>query len=65
MLDEHQETVAVLSVRLDQFISSLTIATDPEHHRIASKRLSQLNKSVTAEIGEIKNATGDMCLIRQ
>ena len=68
VLDQHDETVADLFLRISHLISSQTPKTDAEPRKIVSKRLTHLRRnltSVSTEIGRMAAAPGDACLVRQ
>ena len=60
-LDNHDDEIAVLTVRVQQLISACTRASsgDANPRRIASRRLSHIQKSLSSVDDAIKALTGD------
>ena len=66
-LDEHDDLVAQLAVRIQQLITLCTSSLDSSPRKIASRRLSHLQKTLST-IGEAitsSDVTADPCLLRQ
>ena len=67
-LDEHDDFAAELSVRIKRLISACTSSPDAPPRKIASRRLSHLQKNVSAINEAIPTLTGssdDVCLLHQ
>ena len=46
-LDDHEETVSNLLVRLNGIISANTVRTDPEPRKVESRRLARIKKNLS------------------
>ena len=68
VLDEHDDSIAELTIRMQKVISACATASDPNPRKIQSRRLARLEKSLSAVSEEIKalsKRSDDTCLIRQ
>ena len=69
VLDEHEELLDDLNVRVDQLILNCTTSKEPEIRSIAHKRLTRLQKNLDTtgiEIAKFDKAKPiDTCLVRQ
>ena len=66
-LDDHDDLVAELTVRIQQLITLCTSSLDSSPRKIASRRLSHLQKTLST-IGKAiasSDSTADPCLLRQ
>ena len=67
-LDDHDDHVAVLTARVRQLVSACTPSSDLSLHKIASRRLSHLQKSLSSIRMAITTSGEeplDVCLLRQ
>ena len=67
-LDEHDDCVAELAARMQQLISVCTSSSDSSPRKIASRRLSRLQKnlsSISTEIATLSGRPDDSCLLLQ
>ena len=67
-LDEHDDFVAELAVRIQQLITVCTPPSDASPRKIASRRLSHLQKSLSSihtAIASLSGGPDDTCLLRQ
>ena len=67
-LDEHDDFVAELAVRIQQLINVCTPPSDASPRKIASRRLSHLQKSLSSihtAIASLSKGPDDTCLLRQ
>ena len=68
ILDEHDDEVSALTVRLQKLITTCTSIADPDVRKIPSRKLTRLEKNLTSMNDQIKALTsdsGDSCLIHQ
>ena len=68
VLDEHDDTIAELAIRIQKLISICSAPSDPNPRKIQSQRLARLEKSLSTVCEEIKTLSersDDTCLIRQ
>ena len=67
-LDNHDDFVAELSARIQHLISACAPSSDQSTRKVALKRLSRLQKSLTSIQGAIPSDEGsatDVCLLQQ
>ena len=65
-LDAHDDAVAELSVRIKQVITASSPSSNESSHRIATRKLSHLQKtleSIVSVITDPSTDTSDMCLL--
>lgn len=68
ILDEHDDEISALTVRLQKLIVTCSTIADPDVRRIPSRRLTRLGKSLSSVTDQIESLTGDSpdtCLILQ
>ena len=68
MLDEHDDFVADLAVHIQQLINICTSSSETSPCKIASRRLSHLQRnlsSISAAITSLPGGPNDICILRQ
>ena len=68
VLNEHDDEISALAVRLQKLITTCSTIADPDVRKIPSQRLTRLDKSLYSISDQIKSLTGDSdntCLIHQ
>ena len=68
ILDAHDDLVTELSVRVKQVISASSLSANESSCRIATRKLSHLQKSlnsIASAIGDGSSPPSDMCLLKQ
>ena len=68
ILDAHDDLVTELSVRVKQVISASSLSANESSRRIATRKLSHLQKSlnsIASAIGDGSSPPSDMCLLKQ
>ena len=67
-LDEHDDEVAELAIRIERLISLCTSTPDSNFHKVVSRKLTHIGKSVssiTKAIGSLPGSPDDVCLLHQ
>ena len=67
-LDEHDDEVAELAIRIERLISLCTSTPDSNFHKVVSRKLTHIGKSVssiTKAIGSLPGSPDDVCLLYQ
>ena len=68
ILDEHDDDLSLLAVRLQTLITACSHVSEPDPRKLPSRRLQRLEKSLSSISDEIKALSGrseDPCLIHQ
>ena len=68
ILDEHDDEISALAVRLQKLIATCSTIADPDVRKIPSRRLTRLDKSLSSIADQVESLTGDSsntCLIHQ
>ena len=65
-LDEHDDTVSGLSLRIQQLITACASSSPSSPHQIASKRLTRMKKgSINSAIEKLGTDADSVCLLHQ